>query len=123
MSTPVETYRGREIYRTADRTLVTSPAGHEYCVEHLGDEGQLHTEATVEACREFIDEDAALGGPRYGVRGLGSHEPNPEAATDLLEAFSSIVWRSIDKDNMEFRATISCYQMDAILAALAKAGA
>jgi hypothetical protein len=67
-SIPIETYRGREIYRTADRTLVTSPAGHEYCVEHLGDEGQLHTEATVEACREFIDGD----------------EPNPEAALERL---------------------------------------
>lgn len=57
---PVEIYRDRAIYRTADRTLVTPPAGHQFCVENLreSDDGPtLHTEATVEDCREFIDND------------------------------------------------------------------
>ena len=57
---PVETYRGRAIYRTADRTLVVPRADDAYCVDNLreSDEGPtLHTEATIEACREFIDEE------------------------------------------------------------------
>jgi hypothetical protein len=56
----VETYRGRAIYRTAHRTLVVPRSGDAFCVENLreSDEGPtLHTEATVEACREFIDEE------------------------------------------------------------------
>lgn len=56
----VETYRGRAVYRTADRTLVIPRSSDAYCVENLreSDDGPtLHTEATIQACREFIDEE------------------------------------------------------------------
>jgi len=37
-------------------------------------------------------------------------------STELLEkgikVLENIKWKSIDKDNMEFSATITCYQMD-----------
>jgi len=36
----------------------------------------------------------------------------------LREALERIKWRSVCKDNMEFSATITCWQMDAIRAAL-----
>ena len=31
-----------------------------------------------------------------------------------LHAFEEIQWKSIDKDNMEYQATITCWQMDKI---------
>jgi hypothetical protein len=34
------------------------------------------------------------------------------------EALASIKWRSIDRDNMEFSATITCFQMDRLNAAM-----
>ena len=41
------------------------------------------------------------------------------AAVEGMRAMlSGIKWRSIDRDNMEFSATITCWQMDAIRAAL-----
>jgi hypothetical protein len=33
-----------------------------------------------------------------------------------LNLYEQIKWRSVDKDNMEFTATITCWQMDAIRA-------
>ena len=36
----------------------------------------------------------------------------------LLEALATIKWKSADKDNMEFVATITCFQHDEIRAAL-----
>lgn len=38
---------------------------------------------------------------------------------ELVEALAGIKWRSDDKDNMEFAARITCFQMDKIRAALA----
>lgn len=61
-ASPVEIYKGREIFRTADVTLVTAPANCVFCVENLreSDEGPtLHTDATIEEIREFIDADEA----------------------------------------------------------------
>lgn len=43
------------------------------------------------------------------------------SAPELFEALSSIKWGSSDKDNMEFFAQITCWQMDKIRAALLKA--
>ena len=36
----------------------------------------------------------------------------------LREALATIKWKSADKDNMEFVATITCFQHDEIRAAL-----
>ena len=36
----------------------------------------------------------------------------------LREAFNAVKWRSVDRDNMEFSATITYSQMDALRAAL-----
>jgi len=33
---------------------------------------------------------------------------------EAIRLVASIKWLSIDKDNMEFKATVSCYQVDAI---------
>lgn len=43
------------------------------------------------------------------------------AALELLGALDGIRWKSADRDNMEFAATITYVQMDAIRAALKKA--
>ncbi len=48
------------------------------------------------------------------------------AAPDLLAALKPLTGdrlKSIDKDNMEFRITLTCYEVDAIRAAIAKAEA
>ena len=36
----------------------------------------------------------------------------------MREALGSIKWKSADRDNMEYSALITCWQMDAIRAAL-----
>lgn len=51
----------------------------------------------------------------------GSDAPILAAAPDMLAALESIKWKSADRDNMEFSARITCFQMDAIRAALAAA--
>lgn len=33
---------------------------------------------------------------------------------EVIRLVKNIQWESIDKDNMEFKATISCYQKDAL---------
>jgi hypothetical protein len=43
------------------------------------------------------------------------------ASPELLEALENIRWVSSDKDNMEFTARITCFQLDAINAAINKA--
>lgn len=37
-----------------------------------------------------------------------------EAREELMEVLENIQWVSIDKDNMEFSAKITCFQMDKI---------
>jgi hypothetical protein len=37
--------------------------------------------------------------------------------TALEKALAGIEWKSADRDNMEFTARITCYQMDALLSA------
>lgn len=44
-----------------------------------------------------------------------------DAALDLYEALKSLKFISIDKDNMEFRCDTTCYVLDTVRAALAKA--
>lgn len=61
MAKPVEVYRDRAIYRTADMTLVEVRVSDQFCVENLRESDQgptLHTEASIEACHEFIDDEA-----------------------------------------------------------------
>jgi hypothetical protein len=43
------------------------------------------------------------------------------AAPDLLACLQALRWKSTDKDNMEFQCAVSCWEMDAIRAAIAKA--
>lgn len=43
------------------------------------------------------------------------------AATELFAALKKLEWKSIDKDNMEFRCDTNCYVIDEIRAAIAKA--
>jgi hypothetical protein len=40
-----------------------------------------------------------------------------ERVTALEKALAGIEWKSADRDNMEFTARITCYQMDALLSA------
>jgi hypothetical protein len=58
MAKAVETYRGTDIYLTADRTLVTPPADFKFCIDGPErDEGPtLTTFATLEEAREYIDD-------------------------------------------------------------------
>lgn len=61
MAKPVEVYRDRAIYRTADMSLVPVLVRFQFCVENLRESDQgptLHTETSIEACREFIDDEA-----------------------------------------------------------------
>jgi len=44
--------------------------------------------------------------------------PPDNNESELLDALVPIIWKSIDKDNMEFQATITCYGMDKIHAAI-----
>lgn len=41
-----------------------------------------------------------------------------ERIEELEAALNGIHWRSVDNDNMEFSATITCFKMDNITAAL-----
>jgi hypothetical protein len=60
---------------------------------------------------EFIVLTVAMGAAEQWGR-------TERARADKLAALlGSIKWTSIDKDNMEFSATINCYQMDEIRAA------
>lgn len=40
---------------------------------------------------------------------------------ELLKALEGIAWVSIDKDNMEFKALITCWQLDKLRAAIKEA--
>jgi hypothetical protein len=44
-------------------------------------------------------------------------EASEARVTALEKALASIQWKSADRDNMEFTARITCYQMDALLSA------
>lgn len=57
MATPIETYRGVDIFHTSDLTLVHTPAQFAFaCVLRESDEGPVLTmEASVETVRSEID--------------------------------------------------------------------
>lgn len=72
----------------------------------------------------FMPEAASIGPRRPqdmadDLRALLSERAELLAAVERMRAMlNGIKWRSIDRDNMEFSATITCWQMDAIRAAL-----
>lgn len=46
--------------------------------------------------------------------------PNPDVVPEAIAALRGVRWRSADRDNMEFVATITYSQMDKLRAILAK---
>ena len=60
------------------------------------------------------DDGEARANAALIVKAVNAYEP-------MREALAGIKWKSADRDNMEFSATITCWQMDRIRAALALA--
>jgi hypothetical protein len=46
--------------------------------------------------------------------------PNPSAISEVVEALKGLRWKSADRDNMEYSATVTYSELDKIRAALAK---
>jgi hypothetical protein len=70
---------------------------------------------------------AAFQRKRYG--GGDDYDPDYDlfdVAADEIERLRALLgklhWKSIDKDNMEYRCDITCYVMDEIRAALTRCG-
>ena len=83
-------------------------------------------ERSVERLNRAV-ERLSSGMGKYGfadvyyddIRLLLSERAELLATAERMRAtLNNIKWRSIDRDNMEFSATITCWQMDAIRAAL-----
>lgn len=59
---------------------------------------------------------------QQAIRPRPYRKTHPQDTIDaLVAALEGISWKSADRDNMEFAARITCYQMDVIRAALALA--
>lgn len=91
------------------------------------------SELTAEAIREMVEKATAMGAfravreaaPDIAAQALRWHDELTAARARIAaleEALRDIKWRSVDRDNMEFGAKITCFQMDAIRAALHEAG-
>jgi len=95
-------------------------------VPYDGDESEFEGAYTSPASIEGADGNpVCVFGSAEGSGSLFENEADYRliaATPDLFAALAGIQWKSADRDNMEFTARITYVQMDAIRAALSKAG-
>lgn len=88
----------------------------------------IESVATPGECWEIVQGRQPTeyeGDPAFVITPLfkSANQPDTGDVAALREALAGIRWHSVDRDNMEFTARISCFQKDEIDAALSKPNA